>query len=194
MQEHQVTMDGVTYPLPRPFLVFATQNPVEYEGTFPLPEAQLDRFMLKIDMGYPTHDEEQEILKRLRRSHPIESLKSVTQPEMIQALKPEIWDITVDKTVVDYMIRLVDATRNHHDILLGGSPRATLSLFKASQALAALRNRDHVLPDDVKYLAEPVLSHRLMLKPEAELRGSSSSSLIKRILADTPLNLKEPEA
>lgn len=193
MQEQQVTIDGITYPLPRPFLVFATQNPIEYEGTFPLPEAQLDRFMLKVDMGYPTHDEEKEILKRLQRSHPIETLESVVQPENVQALIPQVWDVNVDKTVLDYMIRLVDATRNHHDILLGGSPRATLSLFKASQALSAIRNRDHVLPDDVKLLAVPVLSHRLMLRPEVELRGVTNVDLINRILEITPLKLSDQE-
>lgn len=193
MQETQVTIDGITYPLPRPFMVLATQNPVEYEGTFPLPEAQLDRFMLKIDMGYPTHAEEKEILNRLRRQHPIESLESIVEPEDVQALKSGIWDVHVDETVIDYIIRLVDATRSHHDILLGGSPRATLALFKAAQALAAIHNRDHVLPDDVKRLAIPVLSHRLMLRPESELRGNTSEDLIKRIIDNTPLNLRDEE-
>lgn len=193
MQESQVTVDGVTYPLPKPFIVLATQNPVEYEGTFPLPEAQLDRFILKVDMGYPDHGEEKEILKRLKRQHPIDSLDSIVQPEDVIPLRSNIWDINVDETVVDYIIRLVDATRNHHDIILGGSPRATLSLFKTAQALAAVRNRDHVLPDDIKYLAVPVLSHRLMLRPEAELRGSTSASIIKRILEETPLKLKDQE-
>lgn len=193
MQEAQVTVDGITYPLPKPFIVLATQNPVEYEGTFPLPEAQLDRFILKVDMGYPNHGEEKEILERLKRQHPIESLETIAQPGDVTALKPQIWDVNVDETVVDYIIRLVDATRNHRDILLGGSPRATLSLFKTAQALAAIRDRDHVLPDDVKYLAVPVLSHRLMLRPESELRGSTSASIIHRILEDTPLKLKDQE-
>jgi MoxR-like ATPase len=193
MQERQVSMDGITYPLPRPFMLLATQNPIEFEGTFPLPEAQLDRFMLKIDMGYPTHQEEKEILQMLKRTHPIDSLKSVVQPEFVQGLKTQIWEVNVDKTVVDYIIRIIDATRKHHDVILGGSPRATLALFKASQAIAAIRNRDHVLPDDVKYLAVAVLSHRLMLKPEAELRGNTSADLIKRILETTPLKLRDPE-
>jgi len=193
MQERQVTVDGITYPLPRPFIVLATQNPVEYEGTFPLPEAQLDRFMLKIDMGYPDHQEEKEILQRLERQHPIESLESVMKPEDIQAVKTLIWDVNIDETVTDYLINLVKATRNHHDIILGGSPRATLSLYKACQALAAVRGRDHVLPDDVKQLAVPVLSHRLMLRPEAELRGSTSVSLVKRILDETSLKLRNQE-
>ena len=193
MQETQVTVDGITYPLPRPFMVLATQNPVEYEGTFPLPEAQLDRFMLKIDMGYPNHAEEKEILQRLKRQHPIESLESIVEPEDVEALKSGVWDVHVDETVVDYIIRLVDATRSHHDILLGGSPRATLALFKTAQALAAIRGRDHVLPDDIKNLAIPVLSHRLMLRPESELRGNTSDDLIKRIIENTPLNLRDKE-
>ena len=193
MGERQATIDGTTYPLPRPFMVIATQNPVEYEGTFPLPEAQLDRFMLKIDLGYPSPSEEGEILQRLERQHPIDSLEPITRPVEILNLTHLAWDVNVDKTVRDYMINLVNATRNHPDILLGGSPRATLSLFKASQAYAALHNRDHVLPDDVKYLAAPVLSHRLMLKPEAELRGTTSESLISRILENTPLKLDDQD-
>lgn len=191
MGETQVTVDGVTYPLPKPFMVLATQNPVEYEGTFPLPEAQLDRFMLKVGIGYPSHDEESEIILRLQRQHPIDSLIPVVSPEEIIKLTPQVWETNVDKTVRDYIIRIVDATRNHPDILLGGSPRASLSLFKACQAFAALNNRDHVLPDDVKYLATPVLTHRLLLKPEAELRGKTPESLTKYILENTPLNLKD---
>ncbi|MDY6873895.1 MAG: MoxR family ATPase [Chloroflexota bacterium] len=194
MQERQVTVDGTTYPLPRPFMVLATQNPVEYEGTFPLPEAQLDRFMLKIDMGYPDHAEEREILQRLARRHPIETLHSVAEPADVEALRPTIWDVNVDETVVDYLIRLVETSRQHRDILLGGSPRATLALYKAGQAYAAIQGRDHVLPDDIKRLASPVLSHRLMLKPEAELRGATASDLVRRILEETPLNLNNKEA
>ncbi len=193
MQERQVTVDGTTYPLPRPFMVLATQNPIEYEGTFPLPEAQLDRFMLKIDLGYPTQDEEKAILQRLERHHPIDQLESVTQPEDVLKLFTQVWDVNVDTTVREYMINLVNATRNHQDILLGGSPRATLSLFKACQTFAAIHNRDHVLPDDVKYLAAPVLSHRLLLRPEAELRGNTSLRLIERIIEATPLKLKDQE-
>jgi MoxR-like ATPase len=193
MQERQVTVDGTTYPLPRPFMVLATQNPVEYEGTFPLPEAQLDRFLLKIEIGYPNHNEEKEILQRLERQHPIDNLEPVVHPDDVLKLTAQVWDVNVDSTVRDYMINLVNATRNHKDILLGGSPRATLSLFKACQAFAALHNRDHVLPDDVKLLAVPVLSHRLLLKPEAELRGSTSQSLIENIIEATPLKLKDQD-
>lgn len=193
MGEQQVTVDGITYPLPKPFMVLATQNPVEYEGTFPLPEAQLDRFLLKVDLGYPTHEEEKQILQRLERQHPIEILEPVVQPEDILKWTTQVWDINVDQTIRDYMINLVNTTRNHPDILLGGSPRGTLSLFKACQAFAAINNRDHVLPDDVKYLAVPVLSHRLLLKPEAELRGTTSVNIIERIIETTPLNLKDQD-
>ena len=193
MQERQVTMDGVTYPLPSPFMVLATQNPVEYEGTFPLPEAQLDRFMLKIDMGYPDPEEEATILERLSRQHPIETLESVATPGEVDRIKPLVWEVHVDETVVDYLIRLVEATRNHPDLLLGGSPRASLALYKAGQALAALNGRDHVLPDDIKALARPVLAHRIMLKPQAALRGITSSDLVERILDETPLKLQDRE-
>jgi len=193
MQERQVTVDGTTHSLPHPFMVLATQNPVEYEGTFPLPEAQLDRFMFKIDIGYPTRIEEKEILFRLNRQHPIDSLASIGSLEDIQTYKSQIWEIKTDETVTDYIIRIIHATRNHPQIVLGGSPRATLALYKGSQALAALRHRDFVLPDDVKYLAAPVLSHRLMLKPDAELRGITSSDIIHRILEDTPLKLKDQD-
>jgi len=191
MQESQVTVDGVTYPLPEPFIVLATQNPIEYEGTFPLPEAQLDRFILKLDLGYPTKEEEKEIIFRIKGIHPIELLNPVIEPEIINQLKKRIWDVNLDKTVIDYIIRLVDQTRSHSDILLGASPRATLALSKTSRALAAIRNRDFVLPDDVKHLAVPVLSHRLILKPQTELRGITSKQLINRLIEETPLKLKD---
>ncbi|MFW5713130.1 MAG: AAA family ATPase [Brevefilum sp.] len=193
MQESQVTMDGVTYPLPRPFIVLATQNPVEYEGTFPLPEAQLDRFLLKVDLGYPTQTQEKEILNRLKGQHPIETLKPIINPDEIQKLRPQISEVNLDETIVDYMIKIIDETRHHPDILLGGSPRATISLSKASRALAAVRGRDYILPDDVKYLAVPVLSHRLMLKPKAELRGITNERLVHQIIENTPLKFKDQD-
>lgn len=191
MQESQVTMDGVTYPLPRPFIVLATQNPVEYEGTFPLPEAQLDRFLLKVTLDYPTQSEEKEILERLKGLHPIESLAPTVEPEDIQSLKARVWEVNLDDTIMDYMIKIMNKTREHPDILLGGSPRATLSLSKACRALAAVRGRDYILPDDVKYLAPPVLSHRLMLKPKAELQGITRERLIQQIIEDTSLEFTE---
>ena len=193
MQESQVTIDGVTYPLPHPFIVLATQNPVEYEGTFPLPEAQLDRFLLKVDLGYPTQTEEKEILKRLKGQHPINKINAIVDPADSQQLTSLLTNVNLDETVMDYMVRVVNKTRNHPQILLGGSPRATLGFSKACRALAAVRGRDYILPDDVKYLAGPVLSHRLMLKPKAELQGITSKHLIQQIVEDTPLEFKDPE-
>jgi MoxR-like ATPase len=194
MQESQITIDGTTHPLPKPFLVLATQNPVEYEGTFPLPEAQLDRFLIKIDMGYPTPAEEKQMMQRMQFEHPIESLEPILEPADIKPLKTVVQNVHIDNTVLDYIIRMINATRENGDILLGGSPRASISLFKASQALAAIRGRDHVLPDDIKELAVPVLAHRLMLKPEAALRGRTNASLMRRIVENTPLKLQDKDA
>lgn len=190
MQEQQVTLDGITHQLPRPFIVLATQNPIEYEGTFPLPEAQLDRFMLKISMGYPSEAEENQILIKLRRKHPINDILPVITPEEIINLQPTIWDVNVDETVQNYIIKLVAATRQHGDVHVGGSPRASLALYKASQALAAIRGRDHVLPDDVKYLFEPVLLHRLIIKPESELRGKTAKAILQEILNQTAIPMQ----
>jgi MoxR-like ATPase len=189
MQEQQVTVDGSTRPLPRPFMVLATQNPVEYEGTFPLPEAQLDRFMMQISLGYPSPKDEHLILNHLQHEHPITHLQKVVEIHDLQDFQRQVWDIHVDETIADYIIALVTATRVHPDLLLGGSPRASLALFKASQALAALRGSDHVIPDDIKYLAAPVLAHRLMIKSESELRGKTTRSIIKEIIDSTPLEL-----
>lgn len=179
MQEQQVTVDGMTHQLPRPFTVIATQNPVEYEGTFPLPEAQLDRFMMKIALGYPTTSEEKQILLRLNKEHPINTIQKVVELPDITSMRDEIWQINVDVTIQDYMVGLINATRNSPDITLGASPRATLSLFKGCQAYAALQGRDHVIPDDVKYLFVPTIAHRLMVKPELSLRGKNASSLLR---------------
>ncbi len=204
MQEQQVTVDGVTRPLPRPFLVLATQNPIEYEGTFPLPEAQLDRFLMRLSVGYPTFVEERQILNNLRREHPINSLKPLDfqnpngkndqdgaeeGTELLLEFQSLVWDVHVDDTIQDYIVRLVGATRQHPDLALGGSPRASLALFKASQALAAIRGRDHVLPDDVKYLALATLGHRLIARPEAELRGRTSAAILAEIMENTPLQI-----
>jgi len=189
MQEQQVTVDGVTRPLPRPFMVLATQNPVEYEGTFPLPEAQLDRFMMQISLGYPSHADERLILTNLQHEHPIIHLQQVVDIQDLQSFQRQVWDIHVDETIADYIIALVAATRTHPDLLLGGSPRASLALFKAAQALAALRGLDHVIPDDIKYLAAPVLAHRLMIRSESELRGKTTRGIIKDIVDNTPLEL-----
>ena len=207
MQEQQVTVDGVTRALPRPFLVLATQNPIEYEGTFPLPEAQLDRFLMRLPVGYPSPTDERTILNNLRREHPITSLNPVDFSALLsdaarsdngrdalglQSLlefQRQVWEVHMDETLQDYIIRLVSATRSHPDLALGGSPRASLALYKASQALAGLRGRDHVLPDDIKYLAAPTLSHRLIARPEAELRGRTAAVILSEVLAGTPLEI-----
>jgi MoxR-like ATPase len=189
MQEQQVSADGKTYPLPRPFMVLATQNPIEYEGTFPLPEAQLDRFFMRISLGYPKPDEEVQILKNLRREHPIYSLQPVVDVEELLTFQRLVWDIFIDESLHEYIVRIVGATRKHPGLLLGASPRASLSLFKASQALAAIRGRDHVLPDDIQQLAPAVLTHRLILKPETSLRGKTLGGILAEILEQVPLKL-----
>ncbi|MGB8648301.1 MAG: MoxR family ATPase [Anaerolineae bacterium] len=194
MGEHQVTADGVTYPLARPFIVLATQNPIEYEGTFPLPEAQLDRFLLRLVLGYPDVAEEKSILRRLQREHPIESIGSVAQPDELSALTHSVWEIHVDETIEDYIVRLVQATRTHPDLALGASPRGSLALYKTSQALAALRGRDYVLPDDVKTMTPLTLTHRLMLKPESVLRGQTAASVVRQIMTSVELPLTTGKA
>ncbi|MEJ2262821.1 MAG: MoxR family ATPase [Anaerolineales bacterium] len=192
MQEQQVTVDGVTRQLPRPFLVLATQNPIEYEGTFPLPEAQLDRFLMRLSIGYPSQVDEKTILNNLRREHPITQIEQVVDGLELLKFQLQIWDIFVDETIQDYILRLVAATRENQDLLLGASPRGSLALFKTAQALAALRGRDHVIPDDVKYLLPATLEHRLIVRPEAELRGRSASTILGDILEEVPLHLGEP--
>jgi len=193
MGEYQVTVDGVTRPLPRPFLVLATQNPIEYEGTFPLPEAQLDRFLLRVKLGYPSYEDEQQILINLRREHPIGTIGQVVDGTILPGLQSQVWDVTVDETVRAYIVRLVRATREHFDLALGASPRGSLGLFKAAQALAVIRGRDYVLPDDVKTLAPVVLGHRLMIKPESALRGRNAQTVLANILEETKLDIGELE-
>jgi MoxR-like ATPase len=189
MQEQQVTVDGETRLLPRPFLVLATQNPIEYEGTFPLPEAQLDRFLMRLTLGYPSAPDERQILINLWREHPITTLEKVVDGTELLTLQKAVWDVHVDDTLQEYIVSLVSATRTHPDLALGVSPRGSLALFKASQALAAVRGRDHVRPDDIKHLVPVTLSHRLIIKPEAELRGRSVRSILDDVLKDTPLDL-----
>ena len=194
MGEQQVTVDGVTRSLPRPFIVLATQNPIEYEGTFPLPEAQLDRFFMRLRLGYPELNEERQIVLNLRRRHPIESLTQVVDGRQVGELQTRVWEVHVDETVQDYILRLVEATRRHPDLALGASPRGTLALFKASQALAAVQGRDYVLPDDVKRLAVPVLEHRLIVSAESSLRGRSANWVMGDILQRTALDIGERPA
>jgi len=183
MQERQVTIDGVTHPLPRPFLVMATQNPVELEGTFPLPEAQIDRFLLRILIGYPSEAEEGQILERFRQADPLSELQSVTTPEEIQQLGSERQEVRVEVSLRDYIVRVARATRKNDEIQLGASPRATMALYQSSQAWAAIQGRDYVLPDDIKEMAPHVLTHRLMISPQAQLRGRQPSELIADIVA-----------
>ncbi len=190
MQEQQVTVDGVSRPLPRPFLVLATQNPVEYEGTFPLPEAQLDRFLMRLSMGYLPAAQERQLLTNLRREHPIARVRQVEDSERLLELQRLVWEVHVDESLQEYIVRLVATTRASTDLALGASPRASLALFKTAQALAALRGRDHVIPDDVKYLAPFTLTHRLIVKPESELRGRTARTILADILTATPLKLE----
>ncbi len=189
MQEQQVTVDGVTRDLPRPFLVLATQNPIEYEGTFPLPEAQLDRFLMRLSIGYPSRTDERQILTNLWREHPITRIGSVVNGQELSTLQKRVWDVNVDGTLQDYIVALADATRNHPDVSLGVSPRGSLALLKGAQALAAIHGRDYVVPEDVKTLVPLTLAHRLILKPEAELRGHTAHTILKDVLEKTPLDL-----
>jgi len=191
MQERQVTVDGVTRPLPAPFLVLATQNPVEYEGTFPLPEAQLDRFLMRLSLGYPDEHDEGRMLRHLNRRHPIETLGAVVDGAELLALAETVSAVHLDETLERYLLALVRATRSHPDLALGASPRGSLALRKTSQALAALRGRDYVLPDDVKALAPLTLAHRLILKPESQLRGRTTADVLNEILERTPLDVGE---
>jgi MoxR-like ATPase len=189
MQEQQVTVDGVTRDLPRPFLVLATQNPVEYEGTFPLPEAQLDRFLMRLSIGYPSRADERQILVNLWREHPITKIGKVVDGGDLSALQRRVWDVNVDETLQDYIVNLAEATRTHPDLSLGVSPRGSLALLKSAQALAAVGGREYVIPDDIKTLAPLTLPHRLIVRPEAELRGRTARTILEDILEKTTLDL-----
>jgi MoxR-like ATPase len=187
MQERQVTVDGITRPMPRPFLVMATQNPVELEGTFPLPEAQVDRFLLCIAIGYPTQEEENTILERFRVDDPLPELQAVVTPEDVARLQNDRRQIRVSDPVREYIVKVSRATRGHPEIDLGASPRATLALYQASQAWAAIQERDYAIPDDVKTVAPHVLTHRLMISPQAQLRGRQPSELVADIVDSVPV-------
>ncbi|MDA1188701.1 MAG: MoxR family ATPase [Chloroflexi bacterium] len=187
MEERQVTVEGVTHPVPRPFTVMATQNPVEYEGTFPLPEAQLDRFFLIITLGYPSPEEELRIIDGQQTAHPIESLESVASPEDIQVLQDTTRSVFVDELVKQYAITLNRQTRSNEDISLGSSPRGSLALVRGAQALALIRGRDYVLPDDVKELAVPVMAHRIIVSAAARMRGIQGSNIISSLVDKTPV-------
>jgi len=179
----------VTRDLPRPFLVLATQNPIEYEGTFPLPEAQLDRFLMRLSVGYPSRTDERQILTNLWREHPITKIGKVVDGQDLSALQRRVWDVNVDRTLQDYVVDLAEATRKHPDLSLGVSPRGSLALLKGAQAYAAIRGRDYVIPEDIKTLVPLTLAHRLILKPDAELRGRTAQTILEDILENTPLKL-----
>lgn len=191
MQERQVTGDGVTRPLERPFLVLATQNPIELEGTFPLPEAQLDRFLLRLSLGYPQPDEERAILRRYRADDPMEDLAPVLSAEDIVGLAARAREVFVHAAVEGYIVDLVNATRTSEALALGASPRATLALYHAAQALAALRGRDYVLPDDVLDLTEAVLAHRLIPGARMRLHGEGVVGVLRALVADVPVPVEE---
>jgi MoxR-like ATPase len=182
MQEQQVTIDGITHALPRPFMVLATQNPIELEGTFPLPEAQIDRFLIRIVIGYPSATEENSILERFRLSSQIPELQPVTSPSEITQLQNERRNIRIEDSVRDYIVRIARATRENNEVQLGASPRATMALYHSAQAWAGIHGRDFVLPDDIKLMAPHVLTHRLIISPQAQLRGRQPSQLVSDIV------------
>jgi MoxR-like ATPase len=187
MEERQITVDGITHPLPVPFMVLATQNPIEYEGTFPLPEAQLDRFLLRVRMGYPSAGEEVRILSGHQLQHPIETLGSVVKTKELLTAIEAIRKIYVSPIIQKYIVDLVARTRQNADVYLGASPRGSLSLFRAGQARAALQGRDHVLPDDIKALAIAVLGHRIIVSPAARLRELSADRIVQEVIYNTPV-------
>jgi MoxR-like ATPase len=187
MEERQVTVDGQTYCLPRPFFVMATQNPIELEGTFPLPEAQLDRFLLRISLGYPDREEEIIILERFQKEDPLLQLAPVASPEQILALQQSRKNIRISHPVREYITDIVRVTRSNPSLRLGASPRGSLGLMRAGQALAAVRGRDYVLPDDIKALTVPVLAHRLILTEEERLRGETPAHFLQQILSQVPV-------
>lgn len=182
MQERQSTVDIVTHQLPRPFLVMATQNPIELEGTFPLPEAQLDRFLMKIALGYPSQDDENSILLRFERVDPLDDLENVVDSETILAMQTQVREIHVEDSIRNYIVNVCRATRMHTNIELGASPRATMALYRTCQALAAIRGREYVLPDDVKTLAPFVLTHRLIISAQTRLRGRMPEDIIREVV------------
>jgi MoxR-like ATPase len=191
MQERQVTVDGVSRPLPVPFMVLATQNPIELEGTFPLPEAQIDRFLMRVGLGYPEYDEEREILRRFRQDDPLEQVQAVLEVDDIRRGIALCRQVFVHAAVEDYILDLTRASRLGEAISLGVSPRGSLALYHTSQALAAIRGRDYVIPDDVKHLAMPVLAHRLILSPDARLRGRSPEEVLSDLVDQVPVPVEE---
>ena len=183
MEERQITVDGTTYGLPAPFIVLATQNPIEYEGTFPLPEAQLDRFLLRLNLGYPSRFDEIAILRRQRQAHPLDSLQTVTQIDDLLRLQGAIKEVYVDDLIEEYIVGITTATRHHEDVYLGSSTRGSLALYRTAQAWAAIKGRDYVAPDDVKDLAGAVLGHRIIVSPAARIRSVTAATVIEDVLS-----------
>jgi MoxR-like ATPase len=192
MEERQATIDGITHIMPDPFLVIATQNPIEYEGTFALPEAQLDRFMLRIRLGYPEPLEEIVILDEQKRTHPLDELEEVVTTDELTAMQADVREVYVDQSVSDYIVRLVNATRVHPDVYLGASPRGSIALYRAGQALAGLLGRDYVIPDDVKALAEPALAHRLIIKTSSTIHDVTPGQVVRDLLDSTAVEHVKP--
>ncbi len=186
MEEAQITIDGVTHPLPNPFVVLATENPIDYEGTFPLPEAQLDRFLLRLSMGYPGRQNELEMLDRQHQQHPLDTLAQVVSVDDLILAQEGVKTVHVSLAVREYIVSIVEATRNHDDVFLGASPRGSLALFNAARAWAGIRGRAFVTPDDVKHLAEPTLAHRIIVNPAARMRGADSRDVVRDLLATVP--------
>ena len=187
MEELQVTVDGITHKLEHPFIVIATQNPIEYEGTFPLPEAQLDRFLMRISVGYPKFTEELAIIEQQEQEHPIGLLEAVATPDEVIELQTAAKSVYVDQLVRQYIVSLVEATRQNQDIALGASPRASLGLFRAARGLALVQDRDFVLPDDIKTLAEPIMAHRIILSSSARMRGVAQRDVVSELLESVPV-------
>lgn len=188
MEERQVTVDGITHNLPANFMVIATQNPIEYEGTFALPEAQLDRFLMRISIGYPSQSAEMKMLQQQQKRHPIEILKSVTNINEVNWIQKLVREVHVSESVKKYIVQMVNATRENADLYLGASPRGSLGLYRLGQAFAALQNRDYVIPDDIKEVATAVLSHRIMLQPSARIKKFSAQQLIQEMIATVPID------
>ena len=191
MQEQQITIDGETHHLPRPFVVIATQNPIELEGTFPLPEAQVDRFLMRLSIGYPSEAQEHAMLLRFERQDPLEHLAAVTSPKELRTLQDQVRQTRIEESVRGYIVEIVRATREHPDIELGVSPRGTLALYRCAQALAAIRGRAYVLPDDVKYLAPSVLTHRIMISPTTRLRGRAHADILVDVIETVPVPVED---
>ncbi len=187
MEERQVTVDGVTYPMQRPFLVLATQNPIEYEGTFPLPEAQIDRFLIRINLGYPSSADEMRILESQRDHHPMQDIGQVVSAGELQAAQEVVKQVYVDELIQQYIVALANATREHPDVYLGASPRGSLALFKGARARAALHDRSYVTPDDIKALLQPTFAHRLIISPSARINNVDARSIVEEVSRSVPV-------